>query len=511
MAEPMDKALNVVSCRTLLWILGAVTIGTALKTGLQAGHGAMWGWWLLFALLFAAFWFYAWFYCGREEVTGRRELAGTKRSGAPAAVTASAAGVGVAATAAAVSPSNTKADASSTGSSGTSQTGARKAGRWARRAASDGGAAVAAASAASGTRQSSTTGRSIGSEIDPQVAGEVPALDDASMLSADASALEDVLPPIEAQSPEGAGLAGDEPGIPPSLDDRRIQNPDIAQPRRPTEPLDEIFDDVTEASSEPVAEDSDAMVTRLGVAQPVEGRGPDQRQTSNDDKLRGASREAAARGSDSVASTDQNGGIASSDGTDTRLGVAKTVEGDGSAPRRDGDGERASGDSRDAATDQADTASSDGKERASASSKSAAAVGEDAADTDAPSDNTRVASLGGGAISAPDGDAASEGESAGDKPDVLSAARGGEADDLKQISGIGPKLEGLLHSLGFYHFDQIAAWTPENVAWVDDHLGFKGRIDRDDWIGQAKTLASGESTEFSQRVARDEVESSKKS
>ena len=93
---------------------------------------------------------------------------------------------------------------------------------------------------------------------------------------------------------------------------------------------------------------------------------------------------------------------------------------------------------------------------------------------------------------------------------MLSAPRGGKADDLKQISGVGPKLEGLLHSLGFYHFDQIAKWTDENVAWVDDHLGFKGRISRDDWINQAKTLAAGEKTDFSKRVERGEVESSKK-
>ncbi len=84
-------------------------------------------------------------------------------------------------------------------------------------------------------------------------------------------------------------------------------------------------------------------------------------------------------------------------------------------------------------------------------------------------------------------------------PLVLEAARG-EADDLKRVSGIGPKLEGLLNSLGFFHFGQLAVWTDENVQWVDDHLeGFNGRISRDDWVGQAKTLAAGDTTDFSKR------------
>lgn len=75
-------------------------------------------------------------------------------------------------------------------------------------------------------------------------------------------------------------------------------------------------------------------------------------------------------------------------------------------------------------------------------------------------------------------------------PDILTAARAGGADDLKRISGVGPKLEGVLNDLGFYHFDQIAAWTPAQVAWVDARLKFKGRIERDDWITQAAAFAA---------------------
>lgn len=75
-------------------------------------------------------------------------------------------------------------------------------------------------------------------------------------------------------------------------------------------------------------------------------------------------------------------------------------------------------------------------------------------------------------------------------PELLTAARAGGADDLKRISGVGPKLEGVLNDLGFYHFDQVAAWGPSEIAWVDARLKFKGRIVRDDWVSQAATLAA---------------------
>ncbi len=92
------------------------------------------------------------------------------------------------------------------------------------------------------------------------------------------------------------------------------------------------------------------------------------------------------------------------------------------------------------------------------------------------------------------------------KPELLGAPRDGQADDLKRIRGVGPKLEGVLHDLGIYHYDQIATWGPKEIEWVDDHLeGFRGRVARDDWVAQATTLASGGSTEFSRRVEDGEI------
>lgn len=84
------------------------------------------------------------------------------------------------------------------------------------------------------------------------------------------------------------------------------------------------------------------------------------------------------------------------------------------------------------------------------------------------------------------------------RPDLLDAPRG-EPDDLKRIKGVGPKLEEKLHGMGIYHYSQIAAWSEAEIAWVDDQLNFRGRIERDGWIEQAKTLAAGGETEFSRR------------
>jgi predicted flap endonuclease-1-like 5' DNA nuclease len=83
------------------------------------------------------------------------------------------------------------------------------------------------------------------------------------------------------------------------------------------------------------------------------------------------------------------------------------------------------------------------------------------------------------------------------KPAGLTAARGGRADDLKIVKGIGPKLELLCHKLGFYHFDQVANWTAGEVAWVDENLeGFKGRVTRDRWVPQAKAIVDLGPEEF---------------
>jgi len=91
------------------------------------------------------------------------------------------------------------------------------------------------------------------------------------------------------------------------------------------------------------------------------------------------------------------------------------------------------------------------------------------------------------ATPAPAADKAPDSAEVGSRPgNLLEAPRAEGPDDLKKISGVGPKLESLLHANGVFHFDQIAAWGPDEIAYMDDKLSFKGRIERDAWISQAE-------------------------
>ncbi|GEP00808.1 NADH-quinone oxidoreductase subunit NuoE [Methylobacterium haplocladii] len=81
-------------------------------------------------------------------------------------------------------------------------------------------------------------------------------------------------------------------------------------------------------------------------------------------------------------------------------------------------------------------------------------------------------------------------DAAGTRPEGRSAARDDRPDDLTLIKGIGPVNHRRLNDLGIWHFDQVAAWSAEEVAWVGAYLAFPGRIDRENWVGQAASLAA---------------------
>lgn len=83
------------------------------------------------------------------------------------------------------------------------------------------------------------------------------------------------------------------------------------------------------------------------------------------------------------------------------------------------------------------------------------------------------------------------------------------ADNLTRIKGIGPANEKKLNALGIWHFSQIAAWKAPQVDWVGAWLAFPGRIQREEWVKQAKTLAKGRATAFSKRVDKGDVPTSK--
>lgn len=111
-------------------------------------------------------------------------------------------------------------------------------------------------------------------------------------------------------------------------------------------------------------------------------------------------------------------------------------------------------------------------------------------------------------IAEADAGRAAEADAVGARPLGLAGPIGGTADDLKRIKGIGRQNEARLNALGVWHFAQIAAWTPENARWAGSFLAFHGRIEREDWVGQAKLLAAGLATEFSKRVDAGEVPTS---
>jgi peptide/nickel transport system ATP-binding protein len=108
----------------------------------------------------------------------------------------------------------------------------------------------------------------------------------------------------------------------------------------------------------------------------------------------------------------------------------------------------------------------------------------------APSRRARAADSGKparGSVAAGDG-------SPGTRPQRMVKPK--KPDDLKLISGVGPKIEAILNGLGIYRFSQIAAWRKAEREWVDHHLRFGGRIERDDWVKQAKALAKGGEAEY---------------
>ncbi len=77
----------------------------------------------------------------------------------------------------------------------------------------------------------------------------------------------------------------------------------------------------------------------------------------------------------------------------------------------------------------------------------------------------------------------------GARPAMLASPRGDAADDLSKIKGLGPKSVDRLHALGVFHYDQIAAWSADNVKWIEASIGAVGRVKRNEWVEQARALS----------------------
>ncbi|HRO02971.1 MAG TPA: hypothetical protein PLS69_05145, partial [Terricaulis sp.] len=89
------------------------------------------------------------------------------------------------------------------------------------------------------------------------------------------------------------------------------------------------------------------------------------------------------------------------------------------------------------------------------------------------------------------------------KPAMLPAARNGAPDDLTLIDGVSLQQQSTFYSLGVFHFDQIAAWSAENVAWIDQYLRLRGRVEDEEWVEQAADLAR-EGPAAARRIYEDE-------
>ncbi|UUP17355.1 ATP-binding cassette domain-containing protein [Nitratireductor thuwali] len=97
----------------------------------------------------------------------------------------------------------------------------------------------------------------------------------------------------------------------------------------------------------------------------------------------------------------------------------------------------------------------------------------------------------------------------GKQPPGTKKPGAGGANNLTRIKGVGPASEKKLNALGIWNFSQVAAWKKAEIEWVGSYLGFPGRIEREEWVKQAKVLAKGGDTEFSKRVDSGEVATSR--
>ena len=99
----------------------------------------------------------------------------------------------------------------------------------------------------------------------------------------------------------------------------------------------------------------------------------------------------------------------------------------------------------------------------------------------------------------------------GKKPAALAAARGGKADNLTAIDGVGSAIEKKMFKFGIFHFDQIAKMNKSELAWLGNAVGFPGRPERENWAGEAKRLAAGGSAAPAKRTERGQIKTARKS
>ncbi|MGR3570944.1 hypothetical protein [Brevirhabdus sp.] len=278
--------------------------------------------------------------------------------------------------------------------------------------------------------------------------------------AAAAGSLETAATPLRPEPSPDPGAQPGSPGSEPFADDDgdvvRVTPASVAKSREDRVP-----------GTGPAAAGAEAALT--GIA--VDERREPGRETATDDRAE-AGREADRAVDDSSADgTDKGAGAASGDAT-----AGQPLSGD-----QDPQGEDWKGSAVNAQPDaKSETPASAPRAGSAAVSDAEIDAGPDAeVEPDAaPSSSVAV-------------DAVEPGIHTGTAPERLDAPRDGQGDDLTRIKGIGPKLAQQCNDMGIYHFDQIAGWSEQEVAWMDDNLkGFRGRVTRDEWVPQARALSA---------------------
>ena len=264
-------------------------------------------------------------------------------------------------------------------------------------------------------------------------------------------------------------------------------------------------DDAPEAADEPLSDDgaelvsaTDAILTELEQADEAADADEyeDEAEADDDDKAEADGDDEVDEDGDGVeededdaadfdddleADDEQDDDAVSDDESDEDDEYEDDDESEDGESEDDADSDDESDDDNDAADDETDDDDDDDAEADDGSEEGD--IDEDEADADDALDEDDLDSG--------DEDDAGQVEDAFDaqRPIALAKPVADAPDDLTIIGGIGPKIQEVLNELGIFHYDQIAAWSSENIAWVDHHLNFSGRISREGWVEQAAILS----------------------
>lgn len=262
---------------------------------------------------------------------------------------------------------------------------------------------------------------------------------------------------------------------------------------------------ISDGPAEFVKNDPKVIAAYLGVDDEAEIDMPELREdlakVTGDEPAKKASASKPASAAKKQGAAAKKSGSASKKTGATKTSAAKAAGAKASAAKATKPRTSKSSASKPAASKLAATTASSEKAAAPAAPKTVAAKPKTAA-------KPKAAAASKAAPAASEIKIANAGDYPGSQPHGTKKPRAGGANNLTRVKGIGPANEKKLNALGIWHFDQIAAWKKAEVQWVGSYLAFPGRIEREEWVKQAKVLAKGGETEFSKRVDKGQVATS---